>query len=224
MSIPSRRWPKPSRAPAPADLVLPSKPYFGPTKKAKLSSKTKSPGKVSSPSPSPPLSETGSLAKTSVASKPGKHGYAPGSKVVPSQKFCMDVMKSAFNISMPKKEDDKVSYPSKTDRQFRSGFVFLMALFDANAITEYPNGHGQYEYEHNPLSTDKSKRSTSMKVHKFCAKHNVEFVPKTGKWIEHQVGEAINHGVWLPGNAPAIGSSLHVKHAEILIKLILLQK
>ncbi len=63
----------------------------------------------------------------------------------------------------------------------------------------------------------------SMKVHKFCTNHKVKFVPKVGKWIEHQVGEAINHGVWLPGNIPD-GSPLYVEHAEILIKLNLLQK
>jgi hypothetical protein len=120
---------------APAHLVLPSKPKFSLTKKPKLASKMKSPSKVSTPSCSPP-SKTGSLVKTSVASKPWKNGYAPGSKVVPSQKICMDVVKSVFNISTLKKEDGKVSYPSKTDKQFRSGLVLLMALFDANVIRE----------------------------------------------------------------------------------------
>jgi hypothetical protein len=49
-----------------------------------------------------------------------------------------------------------------------------MALFDANVIMEYTNGHDQYEYEHDPLSTDKAKKAMSMKVHKFCTNHKVK--------------------------------------------------
>jgi hypothetical protein len=214
----------PEEPTAPTGIVLPSKPYFslmkskkGPNKK-KPASKMKPPRKASAPSPSPPPSES-----YLVASKPTKHGFAPGSKVVPSQKIHTDVVKSAFSISMPKKGDGKVSYPSKTDKQFRSGLVSLMALFDANVITEYPNGHDQYEYEHDPLSTDKAKKAMSMKVHKFCANHNIKFAPKVGKWIEHQVGETVNHGFWSPSNVPD-SSPLYVEHAEILIKLNLLQK
>ncbi len=149
----------PDKPTAPTGIVLPSKPYFSPRKskkgpnKKKPASKMKPPRKASTPSPSPPPSES-----YLVASKPRKHGFAPGSKVVPSQKICTDVVKSAFSISMPKKGDGKVSYTSKTDKQFRSGLVSLMALFDAHVITEYPNGCDQYEYKHDLLSTDKAKK------------------------------------------------------------------
>jgi hypothetical protein len=33
-----------------------------------------------------------------------------------------------------------------------------MALFDANVIMEYPNGCDQYEYEDDPLYTNKAKK------------------------------------------------------------------